>query len=258
MRYFCTMRYFLEFSYKGTAYNGWQKQKNSLGIQQVLEEALAKVLRTTVELTGSSRTDTGVHASQQFAHFDLENTIPDTDMLIYKLNGIIPRDIAVKRILAVPEDVNSRFAATHRKYEYRISRLKNPFLIDEVYFLAAPLDVAAMNRAAALLLIHHDFESFSKVHTNVNNFRCTISEAVWIERDDLLVFHVQANRFLRGMVRALVGTLLEIGKGKKSMADFEDIILAKDRKKAGAQAPAEGLFLVEVGYPDSLIKPDEQ
>jgi tRNA pseudouridine38-40 synthase len=252
------MRYFLEFSYKGTAYNGWQKQKNSLGVQQVLEEALAKILRTTVELTGSSRTDTGVHASQQFAHFDLDKPVPDTDIIIYKLNGMVPRDIAVKRMVSVPEDINSRFAATHRKYEYRISRLKNPFLIDEAYFLAAPLDVDAMNEAAALLLIHKDFESFSKVHTNVNNFRCTISEAVWIEKGEMLVFHVQANRFLRGMVRALVGTLLEVGKGKKSIADFEDIIVAKDRKKAGAQAPAEGLFLVEVGYPDSLIRPDGQ
>lgn len=252
------MRYFLEFSYRGTAYNGWQKQKNSLGVQQVLEEALTKVLRIPVELTGSSRTDTGVHASQQFAHFDLETPVPDADILVYKLNGIVPRDIAIRRIMAVPDDVNSRFAATHRKYEYRISRYKNPFLIDQVYFLAAPVDVRAMNDAAALLLTHNDFESFSKVHTNVNNFRCTISQAVWIEQDDLLVFHVQANRFLRGMVRALVGTLLEVGKGKKTIADFENVILAKNRKKAGAQAPAEGLFLVEVGYPDGLFKPGVQ
>ena len=247
------MRYFIEFSYKGTAYNGWQKQKNSLGVQQVLEEALGKILRTAVELTGSSRTDTGVHAEQQFAHFDLINPLEDANQLIYKLNGMIPRDIAVIRIRTVPDEVNSRFAATFRKYEYRISKKKNPFLIDQVFLLKAELDISAMNEAAGLLLKHRNFESFSKVHTNVNNFLCTITQAEWIESGDLLVFHVQANRFLRGMVRALVGTMLEVGKGKKTVAEFENVILSKNRKEAGAQAPAEGLFLVKVGYPETLL-----
>jgi tRNA pseudouridine38-40 synthase len=249
------MRYFLEFSYKGTAYNGWQKQNNALGVQQVLEEALAKVLRMPIELTGSSRTDTGVHAEQQFAHFDLQDAIEDHELLIYKLNGLIPRDIAVKRIISVPDDINSRFAATHRRYEYRITKRKNPFLIDKAFLLRAELDIDAMNDAATLLLKYNDFESFSKIHTNVNNFRCTITQAVWKDSEDLLVFHIQANRFLRGMVRALVGTLLDVGKGKKTIADFERIILSKNRKEAGVQAPAEGLFLVEVGYPLSLINP---
>lgn len=242
------MRYFLEFSYKGTAYNGWQKQNNALGVQQVLEEALAKILRRSVEITGSSRTDTGVHAEQQFAHFDLQDEITDSELLIYKLNGLIPRDIAVKRVIPVGDDVNSRFAATHRKYEYRITRSKNPFLQDLSFLLRADLDIEAMNEAAQFLLKHNDFESFSKIHTQVNNFRCTITEATWVESGEMLVFHIRANRFLRGMVRALVGTLLEIGKGKRSVADFERVILAKNRKVAGAQAPAEGLFLVEVGY----------
>jgi tRNA pseudouridine38-40 synthase len=249
------MRYFLEFSYKGTAYNGWQKQNNALGVQQVLEEALAKVLRMPIELTGSSRTDTGVHAEQQFAHFDLQDAIEDHELLIYKLNGLVPRDIAVRDIILVPDDINSRFAATHRKYEYRITKKKNPFLIDKAYLLRAELDIIAMNEAATLLLKYNDFESFSKIHTQVNNFRCTITEAVWKDSEDLLVFHIQANRFLRGMVRALVGTLLDVGKGKKSIEDFEQIILSKNRKEAGVQAPAEGLFLVEVGYPGSLINP---
>jgi tRNA pseudouridine38-40 synthase len=249
------MRYFLEFSYKGTAYNGWQKQNNALGVQQVLEEALAKVLRMPIELTGSSRTDTGVHAEQQFAHFDLQDAIEDHELLIYKLNGLIPRDIAVKRIISVPDDINSRFAATHRRYEYRITKRKNPFLVDKAFLLRAELDIDAMNDAATLLLKYNDFESFSKIHTNVNNFRCTITQAVWKDSEDLLVFHIQANRFLRGMVRALVGTLLDVGKGKKTIADFERIILSKNRKEAGVQAPAEGLFLVEVGYPQSLINP---
>ncbi|MEO6284650.1 MAG: tRNA pseudouridine(38-40) synthase TruA [Dyadobacter sp.] len=249
------MRYFLEFSYKGTAYNGWQKQNNALGVQQVLEEALAKVFRMPIELTGSSRTDTGVHAEQQFAHFDLEDAIADYELLIYKLNGLIPRDIGVKNIFLVRDDINARFAATHRKYEYRITKRKNPFLIDKAFLLRAELDINAMNEAAALLLKYNDFESFSKIHTSVNNFRCTITEAVWKDSDELLVFHIQANRFLRGMVRALVGTLLDVGKGKNSIGDFEQIILSKNRKVAGVQAPAEGLFLVEVGYPESLINP---
>lgn len=242
------MRYFLEFSYKGTAYNGWQKQNNALGVQQVLEEALAKILRLPIEITGSSRTDTGVHAEQQFAHFDLENRIEDEELLIYKLNGLIPRDIAVRRVIEVRDDINSRFAATHRKYEYRITRRKNPFLTDLAYLLKADLDIERMNEAAALLLQYNDFESFSKIHTQVNNFRCTITEAIWVDSGDMLIFHIRANRFLRGMVRALVGTLLDVGKGKRTVAEFEQVILSKNRKVAGAQAPAEGLFLVEVGY----------
>ncbi|MCE7063756.1 tRNA pseudouridine(38-40) synthase TruA [Dyadobacter sp. CY326] len=242
------MRYFIEFSYKGTAYNGWQKQNNALGVQQVLEEALAKVMRFPVELTGSSRTDTGVHAEQQFAHFDLQEALANSKLLIYKLNGLIPKDIAVRRVFPVADDINSRFAATHRKYEYRITRWKNPFLTDLAYLLKTDLDVALMNEAAALLLQYNDFESFSKIHTQVNNFRCTITEAKWVETPEMLIFHIQANRFLRGMVRALVGTMLDVGKGKRTVAEFEQIILSKNRKMAGAQAPAEGLFLVEVGY----------
>lgn len=247
------MRYFIEFSYKGTAYNGWQKQNNSLGIQQVLEEAVSKILRQTVEITGSSRTDAGVHAEQQFAHFDFTPEIADLERFVYSLNGLIPYDIAVRRVIPVGDELNSRFAATHRRYEYRITRFKNPFLINQSHLLRTELDIKQMNEAAALLLIHNDFESFSKIHTNVNNFRCTITEAVWYEEGDMLIFSVQANRFLRGMVRALVGTLVNVGSGKISAHDFEQIILSKNRKNAGAQAPAEGLFLVEVGYPESIV-----
>lgn len=246
------MRYFIELAYKGTAYNGWQRQNNALGVQQVIEEALSKVLRSPVEIMGSSRTDTGVHAEQQYAHFDWEE-IPDTKSLVHKLNGLTPYDVAIKSIFAVPDDTNSRFAATHRRYEYRISRSKNPFLQNLAYTAKADVDLQKMNEAAALLLKHIDFESFSKIHTSVNNFRCSISEAKWEERGEMLIFSIQANRFLRGMVRALVGTLLDVGKGKRSVADFEELILAKNRKKAGAQAPAEGLFLIEVGYPAELL-----
>lgn len=246
------MRYFIELSYKGTAYNGWQRQNNSLGVQQVVEEALFKILRTNIELVGSSRTDTGVHAEQQYAHFDYEEIV-DPELLVYKLNGVTPHDIAIHRIFQVPDDTNSRFAASYRRYEYRIRKRKSPFLIEQVMVSRAELDVALMNKAAEHMLTNDDFECFSKIHTSVNNFRCKIDEAIWYERGDLLIFSIRSNRFLRGMVRAVVGTLLEVGKGKRTVESFEQVILSKDRKKAGAQAPAEGLFLVEVGYPEELI-----
>lgn len=247
------MRYFIEFSYKGTAYNGWQKQNNALTIQEVLETAMSTYFRNPIQLTGSSRTDAGVHAEQQFAHFDSEEEIVNVRKAINSLNGMIPYDVAVKGIYRVQEGVNSRFAATHRRYEYRIARTKNPFLTNQVYVCKAELDVEKMNEAAALLLRYIDFESFSKIHTNVNNFRCAISEASWRQESELLIFSIQSNRFLRGMVRALVGTQLMVGTGKITVDDFEKKLEARDRKKAGPQAPAEGLFLVEVGYPDGLF-----
>lgn len=247
------MRYFIEFSYKGTAYNGWQKQNNALTVQEVLEKAMTTYFRRPIELTGSSRTDTGVHAEQQFAHFDSEEEIVHPEKAIHSLNGLTPYDVAVVGIYKVQDDVNSRFAATHRRYEYRIARTKNPFLTNQVYVCKAELDVEKMNEAAALLLRYIDFESFSKIHTSVNNFRCAISEASWRQEGELLIFSVQSNRFLRGMVRALVGTQLMVGTGKIGINDFEEILQAKDRKKAGPQAPAEGLFLVEVGYPEGLF-----
>lgn len=248
------MRYFIEFSYKGTSYNGWQKQKNGLGVQELIENALAMVLRTPVELTGSSRTDTGVHAEQQFAHFDLPIARQIPDNLLVRLNGIVPKDIAIRQLYRVSDDLNSRFAASHRRYEYRIIKYKNPFLINQAYQFIGQPDISLMNEAAQKLLGIHDFESFSKVHTQVNNFKCNITLAVWEQQGTLLIFTIQANRFLRGMVRALVGTLLEVGKGKRSVSDFESLIAARSRSLAGPQAPAEGLFLVEVGYPDGLLE----
>jgi tRNA pseudouridine38-40 synthase len=247
------MRYFIELSYNGTHFIGWQRQRQGRSVQQTLEEALATILRQSVEVVGSSRTDAGVHASQQYAHIDLEAAIAYSDKLVYRLNSLLPADLAVRRIIPVADTIHARFEATHRRYEYRITRHKNPFLPHEAYLYRPDLDVEAMNSAAALLLRYEDFESFSKVHTDVKTFLCSISRAEWEQRGDLLVFTVQANRFLRGMVRALVGTLLEVGLGKKTVADFEQIILAKDRKLAGAQAPAHGLFLVEVGYPEGLL-----
>lgn len=247
------MRYFIEFSYKGTAYNGWQRQNNALTVQEVLEKSMTTYFRRPIVLTGSSRTDTGVHAEQQFAHFDSEEEILSTEKVVNSLNGMIPYDVAVRGIYRVQDDINSRFAATHRRYEYRIAYAKNPFLINQVYVCKAKLDVEKMNEAALLLLRYTDFESFSKIHTNVNNFRCAITEAIWRQEGELLIFSIQSNRFLRGMVRALVGTQLMVGTGKIAVADFEAILQARDRKKAGPQAPAEGLFLVEVGYPVGLF-----
>ncbi|GAB2788837.1 tRNA pseudouridine(38-40) synthase TruA [Rhabdobacter roseus] len=247
------MRYFIECSYQGTRYNGWQKQPNALAVQQVLEEVMQKVLRQPIELVGSSRTDTGVHAEQQFAHFDLPGPLPEVGKVVNSLNGLLPHDIAVRQLLQVPPDLHSRFAATHRCYEYRIIRHKSPFQYQQAYLFRPALDVVAMNEAAALLLRYDDFESFSKIHTDVKTFRCAINEAQWVLHGEALVFRVRANRFLRGMVRALVGTLLEVGLEKRTVADFEQVILAKNRKQAGAQAPAHGLFLTEVGYPAELF-----
>ena len=248
------MRYFIELSYKGTDFIGWQRQVKGRSVQQTLEEALATILRQPLEIVGSSRTDAGVHAEQQFAHFDVEVPITDPERLVYRLNSLLPFDLAVRRIFPVEDEVHARFAATHRRYEYRIIHHKNPFLTHQAYTFRAGLDVQAMNEAAALLVQFEDFESFSKVHTDVKTFLCNITLAEWQQREGTLVFRIQANRFLRGMVRALVGTLLDVGTGKKSVADFEHIILAKNRQYAGAQAPAQGLFLVEVGYPEEIIK----
>ena len=242
------MRYFIELAYKGTDFIGWQRQVRGRSVQQTLEEALSTVLRQPLEVVGSSRTDAGVHASQQFAHFDLGKAIEDADKLVYRLNSLLPTDLAVKSTFPVADDVHARFAATHRRYEYRIIRQKSPFLTNEAYVFRPELDIQKMNAAAAFLLKYDDFESFSKVHTDVKTFICKITQAEWRQKDEVLTFTVQSNRFLRGMVRGLVGTLLEVGTGKKSVEVFEKIILAKNRAAAGPQAPAQGLFLVEVGY----------
>lgn len=246
------MRYFIELSYKGTHFIGWQRQPKGRSVQQTLEEALSTILRQPLDIVGSSRTDAGVHALQQFAHFDLPDTLEDPEKLVYRLNGLLPGDLAVREIFRVSSQVHARYEATHRRYEYHIIRHKNPFLTQQAYLFRQQLNMDAMNEAAALLLDYSDFESFSKVHTDVHTFLCTISRADWTQESQSLVFTVQANRFLRGMVRALVGTLLDVGIGKRSVQDFEQILVEKDRKKAGAQAPAHGLFLVEVGYPNEI------
>ncbi|GAB3575468.1 tRNA pseudouridine(38-40) synthase TruA [Spirosoma luteolum] len=246
------MRYFLELAYRGTHYHGWQRQPNGVSVQEVLETALSTILRQPTALVGSGRTDAGVHAGQQFAHFDTEAVLPDT--LLRSLNGMTASDVAVYDCFPVGPDDHARFTATYRYYQYQIVRRKDPFRADLAYVFAHPLDVAAMNQAAATLLRHTDFESFSKVKTDVKTFNCRIDRAEWVEHPNGdLTFHVRADRFLRGMVRALVGTLLAVGQGRLSVAGFESIIVARDRRRAGRAAPAEGLSLVEVGYPDSVF-----
>lgn len=245
------MRYFIDISYKGSNYHGWQVQANAHTVQGEFQECLSKVLRSTIDIMGSGRTDTGVHAKQQIAHFDFEEPLNTID-LVYKLNSILPPDIAVNEIREVKSDAHARFEATERAYQYFIDPKKSPFSLDESYYFSQPLDIHLMNEAAASLLGEQDFESFSKVKTEVNNFICTINQAQWIIENDRLVFHVRANRFLRGMVRALVGTLLDVGQQKLTVKEFVNIIKAKDRKVAGRAVPPHGLFLTEVRYPESI------
>jgi tRNA pseudouridine38-40 synthase len=242
------MRYLIEVSYIGTNYCGWQIQPNANTVQEELEKVLSKVLNNNVRIQGSSRTDTGVHAKQQFAHFDSNAKIKDLVSIGKRANKLLPKDIAIKNIWQVPVDYNSRFDALNRKYIYRISKAKNPFNFAITAQYYHDFDVNLMNEAAETLLNHEDFESFSKVKTDVKTFNCNISEAKWIQNEEVLEFHIKANRFLRGMVRAIVGTLLDVGKGKITKADFEEIIKKKNRNLAGMAAKEEGLTLEEVNY----------
>ncbi len=249
----------ISFAYNGSAFNGWQKQPNAVSVQEAIEKSLSLLLKNPVNLIGSGRTDTGVHAEQQYAHFDWPDKITeDLEFLAFKSNRMMPAGIVIYQIFPIRADVHARFTATSRKYEYRISRVKNPFRPFMVYPFSFPLNVEEMNQAAQLLLSHSDFQSFSLVNTQVKTFRCDISEAYWEERGHELIFHVRADRFLRGMVRALVGTLMDVGRGRISVTDFQEIILAKDRKKAGRAVPPDGLFLVEVTYPINAFDPPQE
>ena len=246
------MRYFLQLAYRGTRYHGWQRQPNGLSIQEILETALTTVLRQPIAIIGSGRTDAGVHARQQFAHFETDAPIPDH--LLRSLNSMIPPDIAVCNCFPVRPDDHARYTAQFRYYQYTISRWKDPFREGIVYVFTPALLVDAMNEAAALLLDYTDFESFSKVKTDVKTFNCRIDWAYWEQRPDGdLVFHIRANRFLHGMVRAIVGTLVNVGQDKLTCSEFEQIIVARDRRQAGRAAPAEGLALIEVGYPQEVF-----
>jgi len=248
------MRYFLEIAYQGTHYHGWQIQPNAITIQGIVQEKLTQLLSTQIEITGSSRTDTGVHAQQQWAHLDVPFEL-NANKLQYKLNLILPPDIAILGIYPVIPTAHSRFDAISRTYVYQITRTKNPFLATTTYVFRKELNVTHMNQAAAILTLHKDFESFSKLAlTTTHPYLCDILEANWyMDAEGQLIFQVTANRFLRGMVRAIVGNLLEVGLGKLTIPDFEYILEQKDRSLSANLAPACGLTLKKVSYPTTIF-----
>lgn len=252
-KYRIRLRYFIELQYNGGNYHGWQQQLNAVSIQEKLNNALSILLKATIKVMGAGRTDTGVHAEQLFAHFDIENEI-DEELLMYKLNSILPSDIVIISIFNVKDEAHARFDAVSRSYEYRIWLGKNPFLRAITWQQNFSPSVVKMNEAANLLLNYKDFKCFSKSKTDVNNYNCLITEAVWKQEGNSLIFYISANRFLRNMVRAIVGTLIEIGLGKISMDDFKNIIEGGNRSVAGVSVPAQGLFLTKIVYPKEIIK----
>ncbi|MEC4114274.1 tRNA pseudouridine(38-40) synthase TruA [Myroides pelagicus] len=243
------MRYFLEFAYNGTHYHGWQIQPNANTVQETLTTAISTLLRAPIELVGAGRTDAGVHAKQMFAHFDYEISF-DKDSLIQKMNSFLPQDIVVYAIHPVDTEAHARFDATARTYEYHMHLYKDAFCNNLSFYHFKALDVQKMNEAAKVLFEYEDFECFSKTHTDVFTFNCTIYRAEWTVIDkQKLVFTISANRFLRNMVRAIVGTLVNVGLGKISVEDVRTIIESKDRGQAGFSVPGKGLFLTQVSYP---------
>lgn len=248
-------RYFLEVVYKGTAYSGFQLQENAHTIQAAIEKVMAILFKKEISMTGSSRTDAGVHALQNYFHFDTDSISTagkeiSREALIYKLNAILPGDIVIKALIPVADDAHCRFDAASRVYKYYIYTRKDPFLEDRAYYYPYRLDMEKMKAAAAAIREYTDFTSFSKRNTQVKTFICHIMESEWEAAGDRVIYTVKANRFLRGMVRALVATMLQTGRGKISVSQFREIIEAKDCTKASFAAPPHGLFLVAVNYPD--------
>ncbi len=243
------MRYFVELRYSGTAYCGWQRQPNAPSVQQSIEEALSTLLRTPTPIVGAGRTDTGVHASFYVAHFDCDSEIEDLEHLTYKLNVILPRDISIFRIYRVEESAHARFDAKQREYTYFVERHKNPFTQLSAWQYYVDLDIEAMNLAAQSLLRHTDFTSFAKLNSNNTTNICHVSHAQWsVSESGQMVFTIRADRFLRNMIRAIVGTLVDVGRGKLSVEQFEKIIIAQELSLSSASAPAQGLFLSGVWY----------
>ncbi len=250
-------RYFIQLSYKGTAYHGWQVQENTPNtVQQVLNKAISKILNEPITVTGCGRTDTGVHAKDFYAHFDSskENLTDNAEKIIHQFNSVLPHDVVAHKIVAVKPEANSRFDAVSRTYQYIITKKKDPFLIDAAYHCHAGLNTEAMNKAAVVLLEYTDFSSFSKSNTQTFTNNCKITEAFWKEQGDLLIFTISADRFLRNMVRAIVGTLLEVGENKLTIEALKKVIESKNRSNAGFSVPAGGLYLTEVRYPMGLLK----
>lgn len=241
-------RYFIKLAYKGTHYHGWQIQDNAHTVQAELNEKISLMLGETVNLVGCGRTDTGVHAREFYAHFDISMELNHLDNLVFKLNGFLPEDLVIFKIFEVPNDFHARFDALSRTYKYYISQRKNPFAIGQTLYYHGELNKEKMNAACEVLFEYTDFTSFSKLHTQTKTNRCTIYKAIWENEGEEFIFTIQADRFLRNMVRAIVGTMLEIGSGKLHVEDMHRIIEAKDRSVAGFSVPAEGLFLEAVTY----------
>jgi len=246
------LRYFIAFSYFGASYHGWQKQPNAITVQEVLEKSLSTLLRKPILLMGAGRTDTGVHAKQMYAHFNFDKIDVVKD-LVYRVNAFLPEDIAVQDIFEVPTEAHARFDATTRTYEYWVVTQKTPFYITNAHFVKQSLDIVLMNKAAEIIMSYTDFECFSKSNTDVHTYLCAISEAIWEKKEDKLVFTITANRFLRNMVRAIVGTLLDVGVGKSTLDDVKKIIESKNRSEAGVSVPAKGLYLTKITYPLHIV-----
>lgn len=247
------MRYFIEMSYNGKAYHGWQNQPKSISVQEVMEKALTLLLKTPTAIVGAGRTDTGVHAGQMFAHFNTEININTAD-LVYKLNSFLPKDVAVHQIFEVKPDIHARFDALSRTYLYRITLKKNVFNVDAAYYVKQALDVENMQEACKILFQYTDFQCFSKTNTDVKTYHCTIMKAEWFFKDNELHFVIKADRFLRNMVRAIVGTMVNIGLGKLNTAQLHGIIASKNRSEAGFSVPAHALYLTAVEYPNDIKK----
>ncbi|MEQ9304438.1 MAG: tRNA pseudouridine(38-40) synthase TruA [Marinoscillum sp.] len=245
------MRYFLDIAYRGTAFHGWQIQPNAVTVQEEINRALSVLLQSPTECVGSGRTDAGVHATHQVAHIDTGTKL-DSGQLRYKLNALLPYEISVNEIRPVIPEAHARFDAVHRTYHYYIHTAKDPFKAGISYLFTPQLNTDLICKANELIRVWTDFQAFSKVQTDVNHFDCKIFEISWTETNDGHVFCVSANRFLRGMVRAMVGTLLDVGQRKRSLYELEEILKSGIRSNAGRSAPPEGLFLTEVGYPDSI------
>lgn len=242
------MRYFIQFAYNGTNYHGWQLQPNAVSVQQVLTKALNVLFKDAFELVAAGRTDAGVHAKLMYAHFNTA-VVFDKAAMVKKLNSYLPEDITVFNFFDVDTEAHARFDAVSRSYEYHIHTFKNSFLSNLSYYHYKPLNVEKMNEAAKILLQYEDFKCFSKTHTDVFTFNCNITQAYWQQNGSQLIFHVSANRFLRNMVRAIVGTLLNVGLEKISVSDVHQIIQSKNRGNAGFSVPAHGLYLTDVVYP---------
>ncbi|MBX9785269.1 MAG: tRNA pseudouridine(38-40) synthase TruA [Chitinophagaceae bacterium] len=245
-------RYFLELSYKGERYSGFQVQENAITIQSEVEKAFEIFFKKNIELTGSSRTDAGVHALQNYFHFDWEEEFNSRQL--YNINAILPEDIVLKSVKQVADDAHCRFNAISREYKYYMYFQKDPFLQDRAWFFPFKIDKAILNQTSGIVLQNRHFISFSRQNTQVRTFECTVEESRWAEEEGMMIYHVKANRFLRGMVRALVSSMLQTARGNKSISDFQSLFSSPQQASADFSAPAKGLFLCKVNYPDTQFE----